>query len=78
MASGSLHAEAESTSLLRQLDEIATGESIHRIANLKTHYLAALSLHCELRDRDSQSLLREAEAAIRAFIAQSRLRGVMA
>lgn len=58
----------------QQLDQYATGETVHLVANLKATYLLAIGLCRKGGYQDSFSLIRESEAEIIAFLKNARSR----
>ncbi len=58
----------------QQLDQYATGQTIHAVANLRSAYIMATDLYQADEDRFSFALVRETEANILAFLAKARAR----
>jgi len=58
----------------QQLDRFSSGETIHKVANLKATYLLAVGLYRKGGYRNAVSLIKESEAEIKAFLKRARAR----
>lgn len=60
--------------LLRELENLCTGENVHRYANLAGAYRNAVEMYQRCGERDFRQIAEQAELALRKLLAQLRQR----